>query len=101
MTEHTPTPWVVDDPNTTFIAQKVGDIYEYIADFSPDVFSSVDRPDAENEANAAFAVKAVNAYDDLVAMLKDCKYALNGADVSYQRGLVCQIKDLLKALDED
>jgi len=62
----TPRPWAVDETNPRLIAKMVDGVHEYIANFAPDDFSTTERSDAEIRDNAALAVRAVNAHDELV-----------------------------------
>lgn len=60
---HTPLPWL-GEVNGYLTTKAQDGKYTYIANFA-----LVDLPMSENEANAAFALRAVNSHDDLVDAL--------------------------------
>lgn len=77
-TTHTPTPW-------GYALQEAGDEQYGGSGSTPFLITSIcdlgwnlaavigDVPNLPAEANAAFIVRAVNAHDDLVAALKQCR----------------------------
>ena len=59
-TEHTPTPWKIDDNNSLPLG--------VIADNADgDGIAEIGKRNSENLANASFIVRAVNSHDALVA----------------------------------
>jgi hypothetical protein len=72
---HTPTPWMVIQNDGAYV--KEDQFAKFRIDTAPESGRDVavalvitDTPELDNEANAAFIVRAVNAHDDLVAALE-------------------------------
>lgn len=74
--KHTPTPWHVGMKPGPMIygtkGEQIADMME--ANGEADLFPYV----GENQANAAFIVRACNSHDDLVSALGACQMALLG-----------------------
>ena len=74
MSQHTPTPWTVDEAlarDNRVISGPNGEVVvEVAATLDHDSTSDL-LVDHERDANAAFIVRACNAYDDLLAALRE------------------------------
>lgn len=72
---HTPTPWVVIpafSPTCGDVGITAKGLPNVLAECFEDIRHGSEKARDEAQSNAAFIVKAVNAYDDLVAALKYC-----------------------------
>ncbi len=92
-TQHTPTPWIVDERvGVTILAQK--HINAIGLSWKPEVASchlGIGLEWNEQEANAEFICRAVNAHDDLVAALEDLIAARS--DLSYSADKIASAYD--------
>lgn len=98
-TQHTPTPWIVDERvGVTILAQK--HINAIGLSWEPEVASchlGIGLEWDEQEANAEFIVRAVNAHEDLVAACQRVLDVLQDGSIDYDDQTVIEdMHDTLK-----
>lgn len=94
MADHTPTPWCIPDgeDNESLVCQQIDGRCGIIIFGTADKFRSWQRriEYAEQNANAAFIVKAVNSHDALVEALRTI------ADIAEGSGTVNSLPNIAK-----
>jgi len=94
-TQHTPTPWMFKDSERgrKIIYHLSNSSYNPVAETLPDA-----DPDSPHENNAAFIVKACNAYDEMLAFIEKVAAWDFDADNTYMGSL--ENKDIEQAQAE-
>ena len=69
MSKHTPGPWVVDPANPNLVARD-GDVYEYICEVSPSVFSNSTHSYDQECANARLIAVAPELLEALKELME-------------------------------
>lgn len=97
---HTPTPWLVSDFDYTTVYAEIedGDFHQEpgICSCDGEAIAKIEDRDVRR-ANAAFIVRACNAYDELVAALREYDDAFTEANFSVQSDRMRMRKAIIQA----